>query len=232
MRYSAICLLLVQVAALPLSAHSQDYDNGGFESPDFTIGSLDNQQGWKVVDLGGRADDAVVQDKVFEEGTQAVLLKNTDQRVLIRKPLKNNGEQWIDVHLLAPPGAAILANLSLNLRGRDGEGHDGVLLSISFDGADKIVSFNEAGGINNVPPSPNNRYRKADWNRLTLHVQPDSACYNLYLNGNLIGEALPFRKTVASIESYEVDWTGSSVLPDANPVVDHFSVTEQSPLTP
>lgn len=218
------CGMLSGVVMLS-SAWAGDYDNQGFEAPAFQPGNLAGQDGWQMPDVGGTPDGAVVESAVGQDGSQAVVLRNTDQRVLIRKVAKNDGAHWIDITMLPPRKEAIVTNLSINLRGKTGTGEYGILATVSLNGS---------GSVNGLPAKPEALYRKEDWNRLTIHIKPEEGTYDLYLNDVLAGAGLSLNggPGAGMVDAYEVDWTGASAYAESSPVIDRFTITEETPLRP
>ena len=213
--------VLIAASLTAVAQGSPIYDSNGFETPTFTAGNLGGQDGWTVV--VGAATDSVVQTSNVYAGNQAVQLKDTGSRVLVRYSQIIATDQWLDMMLYAPAAAEIQTNASIRLRGRNAANTYGSYLQLSLS---------SAGKVNEAPSGPNNQYQFEAWNRFTVKLDLANNTWDLYINGELAGENLAFigGADVTRFEAYEVDWTSKVGASSFGVGIDNFQITTTNPI--
>jgi|GEM_PF-5391677 len=218
------CIIVFLTTLSQLATAAEDYCAKGFEPPTFEARSLDKQNGWRVVNVGGSTDDAMIQTASVHVGDQALELKNVGRRVVARFRQPRRATFFFDAMLQLPDPKAIKSNASIRLRGRDLSNKVGILIDVSFNGR---------GAVNKAPAGPNNKYKAGEWTRVTIKADFQSGTWDLYINGKLAGEDLQpngeagFRQ----IDTFDLDWTSKpNVTTGPGLMADDVCITAEDPL--
>jgi len=217
-------IVLLAVIALSSPAYADDgYDAAGFEPPQFNVGSLDGQSNWRVVDVGGAADDALVQQRDACSGAQAVELKNVGRRVVARYVSVQRNTFYFDAMVKLPGAEAIQTNAMILLRGRNAENKPATMI---------VVAFNGSGAVNDVPAGKANHYQSGQWTRVTIRVDVDAQSWTLFLDGLRAGDALTFVKGAAlrQIDTFDFSWHSRPDVGGDGVLVDNLTIGSEDPL--
>jgi hypothetical protein len=179
------------------------YTSNGFENPPFTAGNLDGHNGWTTPSTATGA--VVVQTSKVFQGKQAVQLQNVATSTAVARDIANYNNKmatnhWVDVEVFLPAISEVNANPSLRLR----DSGNTIRINIEMDATNKVVGF------------ANSSVQRDQWNRLTVYVDVVHEEWDLYVNGNLVGENVAFRPAKAgttdpqNIDKYQLDWTAAA----------------------
>jgi MYXO-CTERM domain-containing protein len=221
----SICGLAAAIAAGGVGAAScaaAIYTSNGFEAPTYTSGkTLNAQNGWRVLD-----GSAVVEtDKVFGGSGQAIEAQNVATPTAVARSIASYQKTredniWVDVEVFLPAASDASANPSLWLR----DSGNTIRIDIEMDATDKVVGF------------ANSHVDRDQWNRLTVYVDVVHEDWDLYMNGNLVGENVAFRPAKAGttdphdIDKYQLAWTAKAGSSGDGFYGDNFQITTDNPL--
>src|SRR3712207_5502396 len=150
----ALLFTSVCVALAASNLQAQNYNSGGFESPRFSLGNLEGQDGWLKATSG--SSTAVVQTAVDNGGTQAVRMDragnaNGDARWAVPTPFTPTSGQILrvsfDLNVLqsAVSAGSFGPGFGVELYGRSGSNALLLLGSIFVDAATGDVLYQTSG---------------------------------------------------------------------------------------
>jgi len=227
LRLAVRAAILCQVALLFPGAILADeaslYTSQGFEDPQFTEGSVENQHPWSIpAGSGIDANGAVIQSARAHEGTQALQLRNTDHRATARLLVSMDHEFYLDFMFFMPRRDEIRVNPSVIFRGRTSLGEWADFL---------VIQFNTHGNIPDLQNASRHKLYLEDWNRLTFRINPAEGVWDLYINGALAVVSEPSKDNLgfSQITAVDFNWTGKEEFLDGGVFIDNVTLLSTKP---